>query len=634
MKSKEGTNATHYISSFSKIVNINSLIMVFSVFVAVYHLVGAIIILQSTTAHCVSHISLLLILGLLVKFRDEVKIRKYVAFVSLLVAITVAIYLLFRSGKLIEMGGYISETDMIFGFGLIGAMLVASWLWWGAVIPLLIIVFIIYFIFGHLLHGYLYHPHFDLQFVVSSLGMSLQDGIFGVMLDVSVNMVIYFMIFGAIMEAMGSTPSFIEVGKWISRYLRGGPAYIAYIGSSAVAMLYGGGAGNVAITGTFTIPAMKKSGFSPEDAGAIEAVCSQGSQITPPVMGAAAFVMASFIGVPYVTIMAKAVAGALLYYMSLFISITFLCYSLGLHRHIISFDKKMIFKRLPIFLTGLGVVLALIIRGYSIGMAGSVAVGAVIVVALFLVPESRSIRSVVEGLEKGAIWGAQIGLMLSSMGMVVSTLISTALGPKLTATIMLFTGGLFLPTLLLIAAITVLLSMGMPVAASYTLGALLMAPALRDLNVEMFASHFFVLYCATWSGVTPPVAGAALVASRIAEGEFWRTSLRGIMIIIAPLLLPFIIVVHPELLDFPFSFEWRQLGTFLWIFFAGVMASAFMFKWFIIKLNFLNVVLFGIMFLSTMAFILRIGYVSLIVGILALIAFILINFTKLAAAKL
>jgi len=600
----------------------------FGVFVALYHLVSAVVILQGTSEHYVTHLSLLLILGMLVKFREEHKIRRYVSLCCLFFAIATTIYVFLRSETLLEMGGYITKTDMIVGIFLILTILLASWLWWGVIIPSIIMVFIVYFIWGHLLSGYLYHPHFDFQFCVSALGMSLQDGIFGGMLSVSANMVIYFMIFGAMMEVMGSTKGFLEIGKWIGRYLRGGSAYIAFIGSAAVAMVYGGGAGNVAVTGSFSIPIMKDSGFTPEDAGAIEAVCSQGSQITPPVMGAAAFIMAKFIGVPYVVIMKKAVVGALLYYICTFISINFLCYSSGLRRHFIPYDKRLILMRLPIFLVGLAVILALIIKGYSIGYAGTAAVFTVILVGLCLVPESRSIGNIIDGLERGAIWGAQIGIMLSAMGMVVSTFLSTALAPKLSVTFISFTGGLFLPTLLLIAVMTILLGMGMPVTASYTLAALLMIHTLRKLGVELYASHFFALYFAAWAGLTPPVAAAVMVASRIAESNFWRTGLKSVKIMIAPLLIPFIISVHPNLLDFPFSFSWEQIEIFFLIILASAAGSAFMFNWFVVRLTFLNRALAGVGFLSLMAYILGSGYSGLIVGLIVLIIFCCIQITK------
>ena len=237
---------------------------------------------------------------------------------------------------------------MIIGTVVLIPVLITGWLMWGPVIPSMAVAFMAYFIWGHLLPVPLFHVYFDYNYTVSYLSVGLNKGIFGYLLPISANMIIFFMLFGAMMGAMGVTPGFLELGKLIGRLLRGGPAYMAWLGSSLFAMVSGSGSGNVAVTGTFTIPAMKAHGFTPEDA---------------------AFIMSAFIGVPYLIIMQKAVVGAALFYITVFIGIFFFCNATGKERSTDPVDRKLILRRFPIFVVGLAVVILVLVNHFSVGYA-------------------------------------------------------------------------------------------------------------------------------------------------------------------------------------------------------------------------------------------------------------------------
>jgi len=281
--------------------------------------------------------------------------------------------------------------------------------------------------------------------------------------------------------------------------------------------------------------------------------------------------------------------------------------------------------RLPIFIVGLVVVLAMMIQSFSIGLACSSAVVVVIIMALLMVPESRSIKCVTDGLAKGAVWGAQIGIILSLIGILATTAVTTGLAPKGTAALLALTGGTLLPSLFVIAILGIILGMGIPISAAYTILALMLVPGLTKLGVDIFAAHFFALYFSCWSVITPPYAPSAMVASRISGGNFWATGFRAMKFMILPLLFPFIMALNPTLLNFPVSVGWEEGILIVLMVVAAAGIATIMFRWFISKTSTLTYIIAWVATVGIVAYLLGASYPVLIIGLSSMAVLILVQ---------
>ncbi len=594
------------------------------VLAAIYHFVNVFVFFQGSTEFYVTHVGLLTVIALVGYMHDnpDRKLRLRVALSCILLFIPSVIYMYLNSYRLEGVIQYINNLDFAIGVILMVVILVVLWLLWGPPIPIITTVLIAYYLWGHLLPGALYHPFSPPTYVISTLATSLSKGIFGGLAPISANMIFYFMLFSGVITAMGVMPAFMEIGKIIARRLRGGPAYMAWAGSSLVGMISGSGAANVVITGTFTIPAMKDAGFTPEEAGAIEAVCSSGGQITPPVMASTAFVMAAFIGVPYVFIMKGAVLGAILFYLSVFIAILFSCHAAKRKRYVGEVNYKTIARRFPVFLTGLIIIVFLLLQMYSVKLSATMAILGTLLMGLLLVPETRSLKKIIHAFVGGAKMGAEIGIIIFAVGMLADAIISTGLGPKVAQVVVSMAGGMVVPSLLLIAAMSLILTMGAPILVAYLLIAILILPSLWSLGVDLVASHFFAFYFAFLGLLTPPVAVSALVASRLAGGNFWRTSFWALRIAAIMFLFPFAIVLHPTLLDFPL-YGLDELMIIGALFLATVGIAATQYNWFLTKLNIYMRVLAASGTLAIVIFILELGNLTLLLAGATLMAIVI-----------
>lgn len=297
-----------------------------AIVIALYHLLSVFIVVQSTANHYLTHIGLLLVYTLLVLLveRKGKAIRLLTLFL-LTLALVSMIYVRLESVRLEKYFGFATDLDFVVGIVAIVAVLGVTWLIWGAILPLISLGFALYFFFGHLLPGAFFHSQLPPEFVISYLGMGINAGMFGYLVPISANFIFLFLVLAGLFSATRILDLFFEIGKALGNVARAGPAFVAVIASTLFGMVSGAATANVVFTGSFTIPAMKERGFKPEYAAAIEATSSIGGQIMPPIMGAAAFVMASFIGVPYFDIMLRGFIPAIVYYLLVAFSVYLLC---------------------------------------------------------------------------------------------------------------------------------------------------------------------------------------------------------------------------------------------------------------------------------------------------------------------
>ncbi|WP_340117252.1 TRAP transporter fused permease subunit [Pelagibius sp. 7325] len=448
-----------------------------------------------------------------------------------------------------------SDLALALGVGLIVVLIEFSRRMLGLAFAILFVIFTLYTVFGHHLSGKFGHGEVHWYLLVESLFLST-DGIWGTLMDIFVSMLILFVAFSSAMLSTGAAETFITMAKSVGGRYRGGPAKIAVIASAAMGTITGSSVSNVAMTGNFTIPMMKRLGYRPEVAAGVEATASSGGQITPPLMGAGLFLMAEMLDVPITHMMLVALVPALLFFIGVFFSIHFESARQGIgalpKEEIPPFSSLSPFSvwapvMLP-FLTLLGAIVA----GYSVGL--SVLGALALLVALHLV-KARSLgdlaarlKSLVGILDHMAMPLATLAVLVAVAGLLVGTINIVNVGAKFSDVVLgLGEGSQFL-SILLAAAVVMIMGMGMPTTAAYVLAASVIALSLQSVGLSELQAHMFIFYFATLSAITPPVCTAVFVAAGIAEAPWTKVALHTMRIAIVKYILPFAFVFQPALL--------------------------------------------------------------------------------------
>lgn len=459
-------------------------------------------------------------------------------------SLSLVIYMAVNYERLDIEAGFPEPLDVVVGVLLITLVIFQTWKSFGAIFPVLVLIAIAYALWGHLIPGVLSHPHFEFGYIVSNLSVGFQ-GIYGMLLNVSVNMLFLLIIFGALFEATGVNRFFMEFGKLISRRLLGGAGHTATFSSSFVGMVNGVAAANVAITGAYTIPMMKRSGFKGETAGAIEAMASTGGQLTPPIMGIAVFIMASFLGVSYAELMFKALIPAVAYYAIAVLGVILIAKRENISKGKELADKKTLLTGAPVFLVPMGVLTAVLLLHYSTGYAAFWGIFSLLAVAALSGKTRPGLRILMQNLVKGAVMAATFGVAVACIGMLIKSMTFTGAATKLSLVIGAVSGGYLLPTLVLTMILSIILSSSTPTVIAYIVVAFVAAPILMDLGLSKIVAHFFVFYYAILAAVTPPIAGGAIVGSQIAQASYMRTSWESFKLVGPFYLVPFFIIRNP-----------------------------------------------------------------------------------------
>ncbi len=521
-----------------------------------YHMVASQVALLTDYQHQDVHLGFLLTLIFLQSMRQAKTGWSRALCAAMLVAgIAATVYVFTHIEHLEEAVGFPDRVDLVVGVTLVVLVIEGTRRTWGWTLPLVAIVFIAYFMFGHLLPAPLYHRQFGFSYMVSYLSIGL-SGIFGTFLGISAQQVFLFAVFGGLLGVIRITDFFHEAGKLAGRVFQGGPGQTAVISSSLMGMVTGAAVANAAIVGAFTIPYMKRVGYKPEIAAAIEATASTGGQIMPPVMGAAAFLMASFLGVPYATIMLAGVLPAILYYWGCILGVQFIAVKYGIFPPAEPVDWGLLVKRAPLFLGPVGLLVAMLLFYYSPADAAFWTILVAIGLSYLRSDTRPKLGALVDCLAKGAYGGAQIGVSLAVVGLIAQTLITTGLGTKIAGLVTLLSGGNLIVALLVTMAVSLILGCGVPTSAAYGLVAIVVVPSIIRMGVLPLSAHFFAFYFAVISALTPPVALAALTTAAMAGADYVRTGLHAVKLAISGFLIPFLIVVNPVLLLRPDNWIW------------------------------------------------------------------------------
>jgi len=378
------------------------------------------------------------------------------------------------------------------------------------------------------------------------------EGIFGIPAGVAATYVILFIIFGALVERTGTGRLFMDFALALTGHQVGGPAKVACVTSGLFGTVSGSAVANVMTTGTFTIPLMRKIGYRPAFAGSVEAVASTGGQIMPPIMGAAAFVMAEFLGVSYLQVAAAALIPAVLYFLAVFMSVHFEARRTGMQglpRAELPQLGAVLWERGHLFLP-LVIIIGVLLAGYSAPYAALCGIVSVVPTALLRKSTRAQITlwTVVEGLIAGARNTVAVALACACAGMVVGVITLTGLGIDFTSVVLAAAQNTLILALLLTMVAGIILGMGMPTTPAYIVQVALLVPALVTLGVEVPAAHMFVFYFAILSAITPPVAMAVYAANGISRAGLWETSFAAVKLGLTGYIIPFMFVFGPSLL--------------------------------------------------------------------------------------
>lgn len=423
---------------------------------------------------------------------------------------------------------------------------------------------VLYLLYGQNLPGIMAHSGFSFKEVAEALWYNTNKGVFGSITNIVLSTVFIFIVFGVLLEGTGAGDTLLKFAFLATRRTRGGPAHAAILASSMFGTMSGSTVANIVGTGTFTIPMIKKRGFSPTFAAGIEATASSGGQIMPPIMGAAALVMADLTGVGYLNIIIAALFPALFYYFSLFAAVTVEARRQGIEIKPVSIEDRItrvdLFNSV-LFLGPIATIIGSLIAGYSTSAAGFYAV-IVLVVLSVINPDVRADpMRLWHSFLKGSASGATLLIAIAAIGILVGSLDSTGLGLKLANVIATVRGESLFSALLVAMAGALILGMGMPTLPAYLIIILVMGPAIQALGVSMLTAHMFVFYYGVASSLTPPVAIAAYAAAPIAGANPLMTAFMSFRLGMAKFIIPFVFAFYPTVL----IIEEFSLLPFLWI---------------------------------------------------------------------
>ncbi|WP_455583141.1 TRAP transporter permease [Dysosmobacter sp.] len=405
------------------------------------------------------------------------------------------------------------------------------------------------------------------------------SGVMNTPINVCAKYIVVFIIFGAFLERTGIAQFFIDLANSVAGASAGGPAKVAVISSALCGMVSGSSVGNTVTTGSVTIPMMKKTGYKGEFAGAVEAAASTGGQIMPPIMGAAAFLMAEYMGVSYAKVAVTAILPAVLYFTGIYIAVHLEARKLGLRGIPKDQLPKMsqLIKKIYLLAPLVVLVTMVSLNLKTMQFSAAVAIGVAIVVGVINKDERLTLTKLIDALEAGGKGTITVAVACAMAGMVAGCITVTGLASKLITAIVSVSGGHMMIALVLTMLCCIVLGMGVPTTANYCIMAATCAPILTNpaIGVTTMAAHFFVFYFGIVADITPPVALAAYAGSAIAKADPMKTGLNATKLAIAAFIVPYIFAMNPAMLlvDVDSAFQVVQIVTSALIGLFGVAAA-------------------------------------------------------------
>ncbi|WP_019138868.1 TRAP transporter permease [Peptoniphilus timonensis] len=462
-------------------------------------------------------------------------------------------YIFFNVEEIALKGGQMSSFDMVMGVLAVLLTLEVTRRVVGPELPIVTIVFLLFAYFGRSLPGVFAHRGFNITRIVSHMYMTT-EGIMGTPLGVSSTFVFMFILFGSFLDKTGVGEFFIDFAYALTGSTRSGPAMTSVLSSGLMGSISGSSVANTVTTGAFTIPLMKSVGYKPHYAGAVEATASTGGQIMPPVMGAAAFIMADFTGFPYISIVKAAIIPAVLYYIAVGTMVHLEACKLGLKGmpreslpKVSNILRKQGYLTLPLI-----AIIFMLVKQFPPTMAAltGIVIGVIVAFAASLIKKDDSFtpKDILGAMEAGAKGAVGVACACACAGMIVGVVTLTGFGLKIAEVIVLIAKGKLIPTLLLTMVSSIILGMGLPTTAKYIVLATMAVPAITKLGVNLMSAHLFILYFGVVADVTPPVALAAYAGAGIAGANSMKTGFQAFKLAIGAFIIPYIFVINPNLI--------------------------------------------------------------------------------------
>ena len=480
--------------------------------------------------------------------KDKNKIPFYDIIFAIIGAGT-CLYLAVFYKEMVVRSGLPTTLDLIVGAMAIIFVLEGTRRVIGNALPIVVSCFLIYSYFGQSMPGFFAHRGFSLTRIIDHLYAGT-EGIFGIPLGVSASFVFLFILFGAVLNKTGMGKFFIDVAMALAGHTTGGPAKVAVIASGFMGSINGSSVANTVTTGSFTIPLMKSIGYRKDFAGAVEAAASTGGQILPPVMGAAAFVMAEFLGIPYIKIAAAAAIPAVIYYIAVMtmVHLEACKYGLkGLPKERLPKIGRVLKARGHLIIPILGLVY-LLVRGYTPLFSAFWSIVMCLAISMIKTETRLDLKKLLGAFEDGAKSALGVAAACACAGMVVGCVTLTGLGLKVAGGIVALGHGNLMLTLFFTMIASILLGMGLPTTAKYIILSIMAAPALVDLGVNPLAAHLFILYFGVIADLTPPVAVAAYAGAGISGGNSMKTGFIAVRLAVAGFMIPYLFALDPGLL--------------------------------------------------------------------------------------
>ena len=468
-----------------------------------------------------------------------------------ILACLIGIYFILDQNRILNRMTFIDDVllrDYIGCLILTGLLLEGTRRTTGMSLVYVLIFFLLYSFLGPWFPGWLKFKGINLSQLTDVLFLS-DNGIFGIPAGVSVDYIFYFILFGSLFGASGGGQLFTDLGLKVTSRTKGGAAKASVISSALFGTISGSAVANVTIDGIFTIPLMKKSGYSAAEAGGIEAITSTGGQLMPPVMGAGAFIMAEILGVPYFDVAKAAALPAVAFYLSLFLIIDFKARRTGIG-NLTEEEAQIKVRVLPRLYLLVPVLLLIyfIANDYSVTWAIVWTIVAVVVISMFRQETRLTPTRFISGCLDGAKQACQIAVPIGAIGIIIGVTVQSGLAMKFSSMLMEITGGNILLTYFMVILGCIILGMGLPTVAAYMIGAILFVPALINFGLTPLAAHLFVFYYSILSMVTPPVALAAYAAAGLANASVTKTGWAAFRVSLVCFLIPFIFIYDQGML--------------------------------------------------------------------------------------
>ena len=553
--------------------------------VSLYHFITSLIGTPVVLEHRSLHVSMMLALCFIMyPFGKKSSYKKVSWFDWLLVALSVGVvsYVWIDYLGVVERAGMPDAWDLVAASVLVFLVLEAARRSAGWALPILSLVFIAYGLFGRGIPGIFGHRGYTwLQ--LSNHFFANTEGIYGTSVSVAASYIFLFILFGAVMGKSGMGAFFNDLAMALAGHTKGGPAKVAVLSSGLLGSINGSAVANVVTTGAFTIPLMKKTGYSKDFAGAVEASSSVGGQLLPPVMGAAAFIMAEILSIPYSTIIVHAAIPALLYYLGIIVQVQLRAGKtnlVGLPRDRLPLVKNVLKDKghllIPIFL----LLYLLLFSGTTVVFSAVITIVATIIVAAFKKSTRMSFKDVCDAFAEGATQTVAVAIACACVGIIIGVTSKTGFGLTMANTIITLGGKSLIITLVFTMITCMILGMGVPSIPAYIITATVAAPALAKLGIPVISAHLFAFYYAMFANLTPPVALAAFAAAGVSGGDPMRTGFAAVKLAIAGFIVPFMFVYSPQLMLIDTSFLEGvrvTVGACIGVFMIGVAVEGYLF---------------------------------------------------------